>query len=307
MTFSEKIKTEFCEEVPPKACCRRALSHGMLFDADVSESFVSADTQCEEGARLCRTVLSKREDDSVRLCSVSKCGRTYHRVEADLPRLGESIAALDSEGASVGDYVEFKCPLCRVNFLRGIFIFRATLSFEPGNNHLEFRIRHPERARVLADYLTRCGVAPRSVKRGGGVGLYYKKADSIEDILNLMQANDTLFDVINKRIERDIVIQENRAVNCESVNIMRSVEGAQKQLRAIEIIRGAGMLDKLDAELRESAYLRLENHSASLSELAAMHEGNISKSVLNGRFAKIIKISESILKREKDKTNGGDR
>ena len=99
---------------------------------------------------------------------------------------------------------------------------------------------------------------------------------------------------MNLRIERDIIVHEKRAVNCESVNIARSVATAQKQLRAIEIIDKAGMLEKIGRELTESAKLRLEHHSASLAELASMHEPPITKSTLNNRFAKIIKMAENI-------------
>ena len=116
-------------------------------------------------------------------------------------------------------------------------------------------------------------------------------------LLNLMQANNAFFEEMNRRIERDIIVQENRAVNCESVNIAKSVATAQKQLRAIEIIQNAGLLEKIGHELTESAKLRLENHSASLSELASMHEPPITKSTLNNRFAKIMQMAENIANR----------
>lgn len=300
MTLSEKIKNEFTEEIPGKTCCRRALTYGLLFDAQIDGDRVFTDTQNPQYAEFYRSLLSKQFSRDVALSSVKKAGREYLRAEIELPSLAAKISALDNEGSSVKDYMEFKCASCRVNFLRGIFISRATLSFEPGNNHLEFRIRGKERARVLCEYLGACATPPKTVQRRGAVGIYYKKADSIEDILNLMQATDALFDVINKRIERDIIVQENRAVNCESVNIMKSVESAQKQIRAIEIIEEAGLLDKIGSELTESARLRLENHSASLSELAKMHGTPITKSVLNNRFAKIIKMSERILEQKRD-------
>ena len=45
-------------------------------------------------------------------------------------------------------------------------------------------------------------------------------------------------------------------------------------------------------ELEYTARLRIENDSASLSELAALHEPPISKSGLNSRLSKILAIAE---------------
>lgn len=294
MTFSENIKKEFIEEIPHKTCCRRAFAHGILFDAQVEGERVYIDTSDEEYASFYREIFERQFAKEISVSTVKKAGSVYYRVSFGFPALAKRISSLDKENSSLKDYMEFKCNSCRMNFLRGIFLSRGTLTFAPGNNHLEYRIQHPGRARIYANFLTACGVEPKIINRKNAVGLYYKKADRIEDILNLLQANNAFFEVMNRRIERDIIVQENRAVNCESVNIMKSVATAQKQLRAIEVIENAGLLDKIGSELTESARLRLENHSASLSELAAMHEPPITKSTLNNRFAKIMKMAENI-------------
>ena len=297
MAFSEDIKKEFIEEIPNKTCCRRALAYGLLFDAFVDGDRVYLDTSSEEYAEFYKRVFERQFSKSVTFYPVKKAGRDYFRVEFTFPSMAKKVTSLDKNGAQIKDYMEFKCNFCRMNFVRGIFLSRASVTFSAGNNHLEFRIQHPERARILTEFLTACKIAPKTVSRRNATGIYYKKADRIEDVLNLMQANNAFFEVMNRRIERDIIVQENRAVNCESVNIAKSVATAQKQLRAIEIIENAGLLEKIGSELTESAKLRLENHSASLSELASMHEPPITKSTLNNRFAKIMKMAENIAKK----------
>ena len=294
MTFSGNIKKEFIEEIPHKTCCRRAMAYGLLFDAFLDGGKVYIDVSDIEHAEFCRNVFERQFSKQVTVTPVKKVGREHYRVEFDFPSMANKIATLDKDGAQMKDYIEFKCPFCRMNLLRGIFITRATLTFAPGNNHLEFKIKQGTRARILSDFLAACKVEPKAIERKTCTGLYYKKADRIEDILNLLQANNAFFEVMNRRIERDIIIQENRAVNCESVNIMKSVATAQKQLRAIEVIQNAGLLEKIGSELTESAKLRLEHHSSSLAELADMHEPPITKSTLNNRFAKIMKMAENI-------------
>ena len=298
MAFSEDIKKEFIEEIPHKTCCRRALAYGLLFDAFVDGDKVYIDTLSEEYADFYKRVFERQFSKTVAVTPIKKAGRDYFRVEFVFASMAKKVACLDKESAEIKDYMEFKCNFCRMNFVRGIFLSRATITFSSENNHLEFRIQHPERARILTEFLTACKIEPKTVSRRNATGIYYKKADRIEDVLNLMQANNAFFEVMNRRIERDIIVQENRAVNCESVNIAKSVATAQKQLRAIEIIQNAGLLEKIGSELTESAKLRLENHSASLSELAALHEPPITKSTLNNRFAKIMKMAENIANRK---------
>ncbi|MBO5714914.1 MAG: DNA-binding protein WhiA [Clostridia bacterium] len=294
MAFSEEIKKEFIEEIPHKNCCRRALAYGLLFDAYVDGDRVYIDTSNEEHADFYKRIFERQFSKTVTVSLVKKAGRDYFRVEFTFSSMAKKVASLDKGGAGIKDYMEFKCNLCRMNFVRGIFLARATITFAKRSDHLEFRIQHTERARILEEFLSACKILPKTVERRNATGIYYKKADRIEEILNLMQANDAFFKVMNLRIERDIIVHEKRAVNCESVNIARSVATAQKQLRAIEIIEKAGMLEKIGRELTESAKLRLEHHSASLSELASMHEPPITKSTLNNRFAKIIKMAENI-------------
>jgi len=294
MSFSEDIKKDFTAEIPHKTCCRRALAYGMLFDANIEGERIYVDVTDPAYAEFYRSVFERQFSKQVNIVPVKKAGREHYRVEFTFGSVAKRISALDKDGAAMKDYIEFKCNFCRMSFLRGIFLSRGTLTFSAGNNHLEYRIQHPGRAKLYAEFLTACGIAPKIINRKNAVGLYYKKADRIEDILNLLQANNAFFEVMNRRIERDIIMQENRAVNCESVNIMKSVATAQKQLRAIEIIQNAGLLDKIGHELTESARPRLEHHSSSLSELAAMHEPPITKSTLNNRFAKIMKMAENI-------------
>lgn len=298
MTFSESVKKEFAAEMPRSTCCRRALAYGLLFDANTdAEGRIWFDTSGEDFAERFARLLERQFSKNVSCTGITKAGRKYFRLEFTFASMAEKISDLSLENAKIKDYIEFKCAECRVSFLRGIFLARGTLTFSPSNNHLEYRIIHKERADLLADFLTACGVPPKRTDRERVIGLYFKRGEQIEDNLKLMQANETFFSVINERIEREIKMQENRAVNCESVNILKAVEAAQKQIKAIKAIEKAGLLDKLDSGLYESARLRLENSDSTMNELALLHNPPISKSGLNARFAKIIKIAEQISKK----------
>ena len=109
-----------------------------------------------------------------------------------------------------------------------------------------------------------------------------------------MGAARSNFDMANVCIMRDIRNGENRATNCVARNISRSVSASRKHIDAIELLSKSGKLPKLNEELRYTARLRIENPSASLTELARMHEPPISKSGLNRRLTKILEESEDI-------------
>jgi hypothetical protein len=72
------------------------------------------------------------------------------------------------------------------------------------------------------------------------------------------------------------------------------VETYEEAIEAIELLENRGRLSKLNGELRYTATLRLENPSASLSELALLHDPPISKSGLNRRLLKILEEADAI-------------
>ncbi len=298
-TFSDRIKREFTSEEPHKTCCRRALVYGLLFDAFTEGDKIHIDVRKPEVADHYVALLSKQISKDVQVERIKKLGKRYFRISLSSEAVSQRISGLDDDGAKFLDYISIKCDRCRINFLRGVFLARGSFTLSSGNDHLEFRIQHEKRAELLHDFLVLCKTEPRMVVRKNAVGIYYKNAERLEDILNLLEAQNAFFEIVNKRIEREIIVQETRAVNCEAVNIKKQVETARKHLHAIEVLDAAGLLDKLEGELRESVRLRLENPISPLSELAAMHEPPITKSVLNNRFNKLIRMADKLAENKK--------
>ncbi len=294
MTFSETVKMEFTKEIPNKTCCRRALAYGILFDADVEGNTISIDTPNEDFAQFYCLLFKRQFAKDSTVIQISKSGRRYYRVSFDAKAMAPKVVALSAEGANFGEYIGIKCETCKMNFMRGVFLARGTLTVSPGNNHLEYRIVHVERAELLIKFLTALKIEPKTLKRGKAIGIYYKSADKIEDSLKLIHSVSAIYKVVNLGIERAFSSDAIRAANCEAYNIERAVQTAQKQLKAIEIIKSSGAYDELSDELQRIIDLRLENHEATLSELAAMLEPPLTKSALNNRFTRILKIAENI-------------
>ena len=145
MTFSENIKREFIEEIPNKTCCRRAFAYGILFDSFVDGDRVYIDTSDLDYADFYRRVFERQFSKEITLDSIKKAGREYVRVKFVFPSVAKKIVSLDKEGALMRDYMEFKCPMCRMNFLRGIFLSRATIPFIPSFLHADKNAGTPKR------------------------------------------------------------------------------------------------------------------------------------------------------------------
>jgi DNA-binding protein WhiA len=116
----------------------------------------------------------------------------------------------------------------------------------------------------------------------------------VEDLLAIMGAQHTIFEVINSRIEREIRNNENRATNCVAKNIEKTIFAATRHVEAINKLMEHGKLENLPEGVKITAMLRYRNPDATLDELARMHEPTISKSGLNHRLQKILEAAEDL-------------
>ena len=104
-----------------------------------------------------------------------------------------------------------------------------------------------------------------------------------------MQSLEKLDELAERREVRNNI---NRVANCRQKNFDKSVLASVKQIQAIEIIESAIGINSLDESLKKVAEVRLADKEASHIELSEML--NISKSCLNHRLRKLIKIAEEL-------------
>ena len=225
-----------------------------------------------------------------------ECARMYREIYRREALMDGAVMLFASERlyATYKEDPHFVCPHCRSHFLRGVLIACGSVTNPEKAYHLEIRLANPEKVAFLAAFLEEMGWTPKSRRIEGGVGLYYKKNAVIEEIISTVGANNALFTLINAKIARDIRNEENRATNCVTRNIGKTVDAARRVCLAVEKIRENGRFDAMSAELRETATLRVEHPETSLGELAAMHVPPITKSGLNHRLQKIIVFAENL-------------
>ena len=294
MSFTVDIIDELASSEYEKTCCKKALLCGIFFAGDrLSKKESSVELKTEGSASCAVTILKKQFSAEPSVCEGVRAGRKYYRVLVDsravsLDRIDRDIT--DGEDG-IRDIVGFRCPDCERAFLAGAFISSGTATDPLKRYSLELVAKSEGRASRLSRILCSRDTYPSCVDRRGRIGLYYRGNEAIADMLSYMGANRASFAVINAYMTRAIKNDENRATNCVLKNIERSVSSARRHIEAIEALKDSGRYETLEPELKYTAELRLAYDSATLSELAALHEPSISKSGLNKRLDRLLKLA----------------
>lgn len=303
MSFSSEVKRELVDIKIKKYCCRSAFLLGMLSDCPIVEeegrTIGIYTTTSLENRDLAERMLVGVWKTSIKKSEGVRMGAPYYTIEFEVGDRAASLIRMCKDGEKMFD--DDFCPLCRVCFARGAFVSNGTISDPATGYHLELKFKNAHVAKQIYEFLGEEGILPKIANRKTAIGLYYKNSGGIEDMLTYLGGMKSLFDLMNAKIERDIRNSVNRSTNCVAGNISKSVSAAQNQISAITEIESAGKLAMLPDELFDTAKLRLENPSASLAELARLHNPPISKSGLTHRLAKIIEYSEEI------KSTGGKK
>ena len=297
MSFTHEVIDELIAAGTAKTCCRKALLYGLFFTARPDESVknrIFLELRTKKAADLASEILARQFSATAEVLGYVRAGREYFSLTVVSKALYSYVRALgDSEdGRLFHELVGYRCDECAGCFIRGVFIGCGSMNDPQKSYHLEFSLPDEERAEKLLSALGRVVPTPKKVKRGAKIGVYYKHNESIFHLLNYMGGGQSRFVLTNTFIERDIRNAENRATNCVTKNISKAVEASKRQIEAIERLNESGKMLSLPEELRYTAGLRLENPSATLFELAYMHEPPISKSGLNRRLTRLLEEAD---------------
>lgn len=176
----------------------------------------------------------------------------------------------------------------RVAYIRGAFLGCGYLNTSSGYR-VEFVFSSEKIMKDFQILLKRVNILTKNILRNSKYVLYLSKGDNVCDLLALVGADNAVLELYNQRANRSVRNAANRTANCINANIDRAVSAAVKQTAAIdEMSQKFNGLDFLPEKLRVIAKARLDNPSATLSELA--EELGISKSGVSHRLNKIMDI-----------------
>lgn len=129
--------------------------------------------------------------------------------------------------------------------------------------------------------------------RLGGREILIREQDSIVTLLSAIGLVKSSLSLEQKAVFRAMRNRANKLVNCDSANIRKSLEAAQKQVRLAKEIERLELLEQLPQQLREVVQTRLQNPSVTLRELGQLLSKPVSKSTVEYRWSKLQKILET--------------
>lgn len=302
MSFCKDVKNELAG-IKLSECCKLPLAYGfMLFGRSFSSKRISMQTNNRKTAEYYAFLLDDIFKAKTEICVGGSVRPTYKaQVVSEADRL-KILAAYDygiAESPIDLELTDREC--CFQSFVRGAFLACGNINDPEKEYRAEFMIRNGDIARDFWELLSAHGITLKKTERGNKTVLYTKESGLIEDLLTLMGVPHRTLDFIDTKIMKSVKNNINRANNCDSANISKTVEASIKQRAAIEYLRRTDRLDSLPEELLKAALLRESNPEATLKELCSLSDGHITVSGLNHRLNKIIEIYNELKNREKSR------
>lgn len=311
-SFSKRTKEELIRRVPEKECCVKAELAAIIHSIGsihLSGKTMSLVVTGESASLIKKTLLLLKTSYKVNSRIVAEeTERLGRRRRYNLQLFGEELVkkilqelAMMEWGYGLAggidpDLVRLQC--CRGSFLRGAFLSRGSIT-DPlrSDYHLEIVTENEEYAQGLVYLMNLCGFKAGLHKRKEYF-VYVKDIDMIGKFLTFVGAHSAFLQLEEVRVIKGMRANVNRLVNCETANLEKTVRAALEQVEIISELEHRVGLDFLPDNLKEIAWLRLENPEASLKELGELTQKKLSKSAINYRMRKLLKLAKSSLGRQ---------
>ena len=299
MSFSQSVKDEILLHPPQSRHCRIAQLFGIFSLGGESgekdgRAYIRFQTENINVARMCFTLLKKTFNITVNV-SVRRSRSLLYMIcvyGADAENIRETLKSGETLETAAALLTERDC--CRRAFIRGTFLVSGSLNDPERSYHLEIVCNDGKFADILKNTIVSFGVEAKIALRKKYHVVYVKEGDGIVDMLNIMEANNSLLSMENTRVLKEMRNRVNRSVNCETANIKKTVGAAVRQIGDIEFLISCGAFKELDKGLKEIAELRLENQEATLSELGEMLDPPVGKSGVNHRLRKLSELADKL-------------
>lgn len=297
MSFCSEVKNELIA-IRPQGCCKPSYAYGfMLFGRSFSFKAISLQTANENVAKAycdliyelykIRPEIKKGGDLRPTFCA---------KVISESDRL-KILASVDFGIGDVIDRTAFLRECCIESFVRGAFLACGNINNPEKEYRAEFNVKSDKLAEELRILLSENGIEMKKISRGKGAQLYTKESTAVEDLLTFMGAGKKTLDIIDTKIMKSVKNKTNRARNCDSANIEKTVEASFRQRKAIDYLIKNDRFASLTPELKFAAQLRINNPDATLTELCKISGDEISVSGLNRRLKKIVEIYEEMIQK----------
>lgn len=322
MTFSHNVKDELVRVNVRKNCCKTAEIVALAYTCGtlrISENKKTNLVLTTENASMARRIFAFVKD--MFKLSVEMYIRKNYRLRKNncyiltIPQFHENSNILNDLRIMHGAESTFKSfnpgidkqiirrKCCKKSHLRGAFLGSGSLSDPEKGYHLEIVTHNRQYAADLCTLLNEFNLHSKIVERKGNIVVYLKEGEHIVEFLSLIGAHNSVLNLENLRVYKDIRNNVNRLVNCETANLTKTVNAAIRQLENIRYIDNLIGIRQLPLLLREIAYVRLEHEDANYTELGEMLNPKVGKSGVNHRLRKLDQIAQELKEKNENETS----
>ena len=258
MSYSSELKKELLSLPIKKNCCRKAYLFGLLYNSEaMGQNRFGVRFSQEETAFSVAKLLGVNTEPHI--SEGLLVGRKVYTVEFHSKALSAFFARL-AHGEKIEEAMPVLCDLCSGAFLRGLIVSCASVNEPRRDYRLELAFSKSideQRINALSLFLDNIGFPPKVTKRSAREILYYRSNTVISDILNFAGAIRQSFEFANTYIEMDIRNNENRATNCVTRNILKSVGANKKYIDAIIALKKRGAHPLRACSPSRPAYIKI--------------------------------------------------
>ncbi len=326
MSFASDAKNEVVNILCENECCKLAQLSAIIHSAGEfvignGEYFIQIKTDIQKIYDIVNDTLSRLYGEYAEIT-----------LDEDV-NINKSVRYLISIPASVSKQLMFDCGLARINsegvfelvqgidehiiesdccakaYIKGVFITSMTANIVINSDmmdqsrvfsgyHIEFVLNNEIFADDFSSLLFSQGISSKKNKRKNVIVLYIKESEQVSDLLASVGAFKSVLKLQNEVTLREVRNLVNRQNNCINANITKTVNASVRQLEAIQKIERTIGIETLPDSLQELCLVRLANPEETLESLTKLVSTPITKSGINHKFRKLIKIADNILSEE---------
>ena len=190
------------------------------------------------------------------------------------------------------DVVEQEDKECLKSIIKGLFLGSGSINNPENKYHLEIVLNQEKNLEDSIKILEKLRIRSKKMTTKNKYSIYIKEGEEISKFLALIGANKAVMRFEEIRVKKEMKGKVNRLVNCETANLNKTLNASIEQIAAIKKLQKTGEFNKLNANLKEIAKLRLENPDMSLTDLGKILKEPIGKSGVNYRLKKIIELAK---------------
>lgn len=295
MSFSNDVKREICSNTTTEPSLLRSELYAMLlFSKEFSKDSIVFKTEsrytCDRFTFLLSTLFT-----SVLQIDLPSRNRKIYLVKVidsfDAKRIfdfyGHDIreVSLRINRAFTETGEEIKA------FLRGAFLSCGSVSDPEKMYHLEFSVSKKNLCLDLCRIINESGFNIKMIQRNGSYMAYIKDSERITDFLTFLGAVNGSLTMIGTKAYKDVRNNANRKANSEFANLEKQAKASAQQIKAINRLKKSGEFALLPEDLKRIAQIRIDNPGISLREIGEMLDPPLSRSGVNHRIEKIIRLA----------------